>query len=86
MKNTNLHSFLSAICLAVMTWVGYETVQNGKSLATLTRAMTDAERKLEDTVPRRENDLRLSELEANVKQLASRVRELELATKLTKNP
>lgn len=37
MKQTSLHSLLSAISLAVLTWVGYETVQNGKSIATLTR-------------------------------------------------
>ena len=86
MKNTNLHSLFSAISIAVMTWVGYETVQNCKSIATLTQAMTNVERKLDDTVPRRENDLRFSELETNVKQLASRLRDLELTSKLTTAP
>ena len=86
MKQTNLHSLLSAISLAVLTWVGYETVQNGKSIATLTQAMINVERKLDDTIPRREIDPRVSQLETDLKQLSSRLRDLELNSKLTKHP
>jgi hypothetical protein len=86
MKQTSLHSFLSAITLAVLTWVGYQTVQNGKSITTLTQAMVNVERKLDDTIPRREIDPRVSQLESELKQFASRLRDLELQAKLTKHP
>ena len=85
MKQTSLHSFLSAVTLAVLTWVGYETVQNGKSIATLTQAMVNVERKLDDTIPRREIDPRFSQLEIDVKQLASRLRELELNARFSQS-
>jgi outer membrane murein-binding lipoprotein Lpp len=93
MKSNNFHSVLSAICLAVMTWVGYETVESGKSIAglksevaTLNATLTKLERKLDDTVTHREIDPRVSQLETNMKQLASRLRDLELNSKLTKHP
>jgi hypothetical protein len=86
MKSTSLHSLLSAISLAVMTWVGYETVQNGKSIASLTSAMKNVEQKLGETIPRRESEVRLSQLEGDLKQLSSRLRDLELNSKLTKHP
>jgi hypothetical protein len=72
MKSTNLHSL--------------ETVENGKSIATLTQAMTSVERKLDDTIPRREVDPRVSQLESEMKHLVSRIRELELLPKASRQP
>jgi hypothetical protein len=69
-----------------MTWVGYETVQSGKHIASLTSAMKNVEHKLDDTVPRRESEVRLTQIEGDLKQLASRLRDLELNSKLTKHP
>ena len=86
MKQTSLHSLLSAISLAVLTWVGYETVQNGKAIASLANAMTHVERKLDDTVPRREHEARVTQLETEVRTLVVRVRDLELNTKVNRHP
>jgi hypothetical protein len=86
MKSTSLHSLLSAISLAVLTWIGYETVQNGKSIASLTQAMLNVERKLDDTIPRREIDPRVAQLESDMKQLASRLRDVELTSRLPNKP
>ena len=86
MKPTNLHSLLSAISLAVMTWVGYETVQNGKTIASLTNAMKNVEHKLDDTVSRREHDLRVAQIETDLKHVTSRLRDLELNAKITRHP
>jgi hypothetical protein len=81
MKPNALHSLLSAISLAVISWVGYETVENGKSVARINQAMTNVERKLDDTIPRREVDPRVSQLESDLKLLAARLRDLELNPK-----
>lgn len=86
MKSTNLHSLLSAISLAVLTWIGYETVQNGKHIASLTSAMKNVEQKLNDTIPRRESEVRLTQIEGDLRQLSARLRDLELNSKLTKHP
>lgn len=48
--------------------------------------MVNVDRKLDDTIPRREIDPRVSQLESDLKQLASRMRDLELNSKLTKHP
>ncbi|MCI0744042.1 MAG: hypothetical protein L0Y58_01430 [Verrucomicrobia subdivision 3 bacterium] len=89
MKPQTFHSFLSAACLAVMTWVGYETVESGKSiaalkteLAALNGTLAKLERKLDDTVPRREYESRILQLQADLKLLLSRMRDFESHPKI----
>jgi hypothetical protein len=48
--------------------------------------MKNVEQKLDDTVPRRESEVRLSQIETDVRLLTSRLRDLELNSKLTKHP
>lgn len=82
----NLNTILLAISLAVLSWLGWTSFENSRALAVLQStsnttalALERLEKKIEDSVPRREYDTRIAAVETRLAEIGVRLRELDLA-------
>lgn len=74
----NLNTILVGITLAVMSWVGYETVQNGKNVAVVSASLQRIEERMAVTVERREYDLAMGEIRSRLATVEADIARMRL--------
>lgn len=92
-KASIINTALLTVCLGVMGWVGIKATESAEVVAGLkvsvqgvSESVSKIERRLEDTVSRREYDVRILAIEAAQRSTDARLREIDVELLKLKRP